>query len=248
MKKIILNLLCLYVSAEIICIKAQDITFMAQDTLLVDTFGSEMIFNISVTNISAQEQTIFIKRTINNLPSDWQSSLCFSLCFAPFVDSIVTSKDFGSSPLSPGENRIVSVHVFPQNNSGTGLIEVEAGTLNNPTILYSARLSAVVNFTSINDLELIPDDFSLSQNYPNPFNPTTKIKYSLSCVGAQCIVPLQLKVFDMLGREVTTLVKGEKPAGNYEAEFNSHNLPSGIYFYRLTSSNFTLTRKMILEK
>lgn len=236
-----------------IFIKAQDITVIPQDTLLVDTLGAEMIFNFNIKNISTQEQIIFIMRTMNDLPSDWQSSLCFSLCFAPFVDSIVTSKDFGSSPLTSGEIREVSVHVFSQNNPGTAHIQLTAGTLNNPNILYKVNLTATVNPTSVTDSNPILNDFVLSQNYPNPFNPSTKIKYTIPLTdspfpGGERGGFSTLKVYDVLGNEITTIVNDYKPAGIYEVEFDGSLLSSGIYLYRFSSSNFIQTRKMVLEK
>jgi hypothetical protein len=86
-------------------------------------------------------------------------------------------------------------------------------------------------------------DFSLSQSYPNPFNPTTNMQYKIS--NRQFVA---LKVYDLLGREVTTLVNEEKPAGEYKVEFNGVDLPSGIYFYQLKAGEFIQTKKMILLK
>ena len=95
------------------------------------------------------------------------------------------------------------------------------------------------------------NEFSLSQNYPNPFNPVTKIKYNIPSVTlrqAQSDIKVTLKVYDILGREVATLVNEEKPAGEYEVEFNGIGLPSGIYFYQLKAGEYSETRKMILIK
>jgi hypothetical protein len=96
-----------------------------------------------------------------------------------------------------------------------------------------------------------PVKFSLEQNYPNPFNPTTKIRYSIPSVianGTKQSQLVTLKVYDVLGNEVRNLVNEEKPAGTYEVEFISGNLPSGLYFYKLITENFVETRKMILLK
>ena len=93
-----------------------------------------------------------------------------------------------------------------------------------------------------NDLDL-PIEFTLSQNYPNPFNPLTIINYQLRINNF-----VSLKVFDVLGNEVSTLVNEEKPAGNYSVNFNASNLSSGIYFCTLSSGKFTETKKMILIK
>jgi hypothetical protein len=87
------------------------------------------------------------------------------------------------------------------------------------------------------------NDFQLAQNYPNPFNPSTKIKYSIPRSSF-----VTLKVFDMLGREVFTLVNEYKPANNYEIEFNASRLPSGIYFYRIQAGSFVETKKLVLLK
>ncbi len=88
----------------------------------------------------------------------------------------------------------------------------------------------------------------LYQNYPNPFNPTTIIKYSIPNTGTSLMKFVQLKVYDILGREDATLVNEEKLPGIYEAEFNTEkfNLPSGIYFYQLRVGNYITTKKMIL--
>ena len=86
-------------------------------------------------------------------------------------------------------------------------------------------------------------NYKLSQNYPNPFNPTTRINYS---INKKLLV--SLKVFDILGREVATLVKEEKPVGNYTVEFDGAKLASGVYFYQIKAGSYIQTRKMILLK
>jgi len=94
-------------------------------------------------------------------------------------------------------------------------------------------------------------EFSVAQNYPNPFNPSTKIKFTISSViasGAKQSQPITLKVYDILGNEVATLVNEEKPAGTYEVEFNATSLPSGVYFYQLKTGSFVETKKMVLLK
>ena len=92
--------------------------------------------------------------------------------------------------------------------------------------------------------KIAPSQFELNQNYPNPFNPQTKITYSLEKKSA-----VSLKVFDILGRLVTTLINNEiKTAGNYEISFNASNYASGVYFYSLYAGGFTFQKKMILVK
>lgn len=89
--------------------------------------------------------------------------------------------------------------------------------------------------------EELSKEFALYQNYPNPFNPTTKIKYQVAEAGVGT-----LKIYDVLGREVETLVNGELFPGDGEVTFDASGLPSGIYFYRLTSGDFSSTKKMLL--
>ena len=84
-------------------------------------------------------------------------------------------------------------------------------------------------------------EYNLLQNFPNPFNPTTRIKFQIVEQGN-----VSLKVYDILGKEVTTLVNEERSAGTYEATFDASELTSGIYFYKLQAGSFVETKKMIL--
>ncbi len=94
----------------------------------------------------------------------------------------------------------------------------------------------------------LPKEFALEQNYPNPFNPTTKIKYALPVDGL-----VKIKVYDMLGREIKTLVNTQQVAGYYTIECDASNnmcrkAASGVYFYQIEATNFTKTIKMMLMK
>jgi len=90
----------------------------------------------------------------------------------------------------------------------------------------------------------IPGTFTLEQNYPNPFNPTTTIRFSVPSVGTGHV--LSLRVYNVLGQEVATLVNEQLKAGSYKVEFNASNLASGVYFYRLQAGSFTETKKLML--
>ena len=91
--------------------------------------------------------------------------------------------------------------------------------------------------------DLVPNVYELGQNYPNPFNPSTTIKFSVPEAGL-----VTLRVFNLLGQEVATLLNSEKTAGVYEATFDASTLSSGIYFYTLDTKNFSSTKKMVLLK
>jgi len=107
-----------------------------------------------------------------------------------------------------------------------------------------------VNAVDVASNSEMVNDFSLSQNYPNPFNPSTIIRFSLPA-GRQEL-PMNsfvtLKVYNLLGQEVATLVNEQKPAGNYEVKFDASNLASGVYVYRLNAGDFTASQKMLLLK
>ncbi|MBM2846229.1 MAG: hypothetical protein HW407_1541, partial [Bacteroidetes bacterium] len=95
--------------------------------------------------------------------------------------------------------------------------------------------------TSVGENKIIPGQFALEQNYPNPFNPSTKIVYRVKSREF-----IELRVFDVLGREVTTLVNEVKSPGEYSVDFEGRGLSSGVYFYRMTTSDFVQTKKLIL--
>jgi len=116
--------------------------------------------------------------------------------------------------------------------------------------IYAQRLNANGTITDVRTSPSIPDKFELYQNYPNPFNPATKVSF---VIGKSSFVTL--KIYDVLGREVSTLVNGNKKAGRYEVEFNGSMLPSGVYFYRLEmdgptsqDKSFTQVKKLIILK
>ncbi len=139
---------------------------------------------------------------------------------------------------------------FASQYTGTGTYQAMSLKLDGTTIrgwsVTSAGGIAMYNETLIgitNNQTGVPSNYLLSQNYPNPFNPTTKINFSLPKSGA-----VSLRVYDVLGNEVATIVSGNLNAGSYTIDWNASQYASGVYFYRLQSGNFTQTKKMILVK
>jgi hypothetical protein len=120
----------------------------------------------------------------------------------------------------------------------SGLVGGQVGTE-----LTVDEIGFIYGSTDVQDNQNPPGDFKLYQNFPNPFNPTTKISWQSPVSSWQT-----LKVYDLLGREVATLVDEFRPAGSYEVEFNASRLSSGIYFYKLQSGSFIETKKMIVLK
>jgi hypothetical protein len=143
---------------------------------------------------------------------------------------------------------------FLSTNSGTSWTAVNNGLTNsNVTALAvsGSNIFAGTNTSGVwrremptavkDDENNVPMLFSLSQNYPNPFNPSTTISFSLLSKSF-----VTLKVFDILGREVATIVSEEMPAGSYSRQWNAAKMSSGIYFYRLQAGAFTETKKLVL--
>ena len=165
-------------------------------------------------------------------------------------------------------------HITPDTISISSIVPgATAGPANDVSVTVNSRLSGNFNLifeimsdgwtywkdtisqvvTGVDDIEQIPLSYNLSQNYPNPFNPSTTINFVISKSSF-----VNLSVYDILGRKVSTLINEEKTAGIYKVEFsakggsasggNAYDLPSGIYFYKIKAGSFTQTKKMILMK
>jgi Secretion system C-terminal sorting domain len=158
--------------------------------------------------------------------------------------------------LGNGFEQVVSVPVDSQFNvpnysntiSKITFVVMNTDQSNKQYYSFQSTGSSSNNTTGIARNNSKPVSFSLSQNYPNPFNPTTTIRYSIPPGETQNFASVQLKVYDVLGRQVATLVNKAQSAGNYKVVFNAANLTSGIYFYSLTAGSFHQTKKFILLK
>ena len=124
---------------------------------------------------------------------------------------------------------------------------VRSKTDNGATSAYSSVgnfiVSSTTNVGQTLNRKTVPASFELEQNYPNPFNPSTTIDYSIPKSGL-----VTIKIYDVLGKEVKTLVNNIKSAGNYSVEFNATKFASGIYYYRMQTNDFIETKKLILIK
>lgn len=152
------------------------------------------------------------------------------------TDNGMTWTDIASWDVCTFANSIVSSLAIGDTNlyAGTALIS--------PIGIFRRPLSQMV--TAVKEkVRATPATFSLSQNFPNPFNPSTVIGYQLP---ANSLVTL--KVYDVLGREVRTLVNEREGAGDHSITFNAADLPSGVYFYRLTAGSFVETKRLVVIK
>ncbi len=148
----------------------------------------------------------------------------------------------GAPYIKSNGNNSYTAFVFMNYPAGyTGYFPNGAGLDTQPAVCYVGGWTFTA--TGVEDEVSAPTGFALSQNFPNPFNPTTSIKFN---VGERANV--SLKVFDMLGREVATLVNEVKESGSYDVNFDAASLASGTYVYKLTAGNFVETKKMVLLK
>ncbi|MDR3666052.1 MAG: FISUMP domain-containing protein [Ignavibacteriaceae bacterium] len=142
--------------------------------------------------------------------------------------------------------KIASIQASGNSNSPRSYSYIDKN-VNSGNYNYRLRIfdvNGTYKYSSIIDLEMeSPAKFSLAQNYPNPWNPTTTIRYQLPINTL-----VTIKIFDVLGKEIITLVNEAKPAGTYEVTLNSKNISSGIYYYQMRSGNFCETKKLILIK
>lgn len=136
-----------------------------------------------------------------------------------------------------------SSNPFTLTAPSAGIYKVNAGYKSPNRRWDSTTVAIVLADIGNNLIESTPQTFELNNNYPNPFNPSTKISYSIPKQSR-----VTLKVYDLIGNEVSTLVSEEMAAGNYEFEFDASKLGSGVYLYKLQAGNFIETKKMILLK
>jgi len=163
----------------------------------------------------------------------------------------VRRDDRYTSPSPPFYMRTISYSFLTKSGSAVEIVASDTLASNSGIIQTDGATWGISGTVGVENEDQMPTQYFLSQNYPNPFNPSTTINFSVP--SSEFVT---LKVFDVLGNEVATLVNEEIPAGSYQVEFNSSQLSSGIYFYQLRVGNpstgsgqgFIETKKMILMK
>lgn len=196
----------------------------------------------------------------NTSPSNLQASGSLNMTYSNIQGGYPGSGNLNSDPLYADSNYVLQLsspcidkgdsstqyNDLPDPNNGSIAKYPSRGGLRNDMGAYGGPLARLLTNQLIGIPNIgseTPVNYSLYQNYPNPFNPNTKITFDLP-KGEYT----SLKVFDILGREVSVLVNEFKQQGRYSINFNASELSSGIYFYSLQSGNFTITKKMILSK
>lgn len=187
-----------------------------------------------VNNLTSSPITIHINITNPSVPSGWDPvGMCtWELCYGAGVYTINES-------CAPGQHDF-DVYFTPNGIPGTASCTV---TMSYQSTTISQDFVVIADPVGIKQISSIVKEFSLNQNYPNPFNPTTKIGFSIPKSNY-----VDLRVYDILGREVKTLLSQQLTVGEYEIDFDAKNLASGMYYYRLQSGDNVSVKKMTLVK
>ena len=218
-----------------------------------------------VVNIPNALTVLDVNVIVDTVIHTWDSDLSFSLIHGGASVSLISGRgssgdnfigthlnDSASIPISSGsapftgnfrpESPLSAMNGIDVN--GTWTLSISDGFGGDQGTL-KAWCIELVYYTLVGGIQTvrIPNYYALNQNYPNPFNPATKITYALPKTGN-----VHLVVYDILGREVATLVNGVKQAGIHTVDFNASNLASGIYFYSIKAGEFTAVKKMVLVK
>ncbi|MGE5353683.1 MAG: T9SS type A sorting domain-containing protein, partial [Acidobacteriota bacterium] len=157
----------------------------------------------------------------------------YQLQYGNFTENNITAKywDDNSNEWVAVNNATVS--------TASNTVTFQQNTLSNLVILTAAKTATAMD----SQTGEVPGNYQLSQNYPNPFNPSTVINYTITKAGF-----VSLKVYNILGKEVATLVSGQMEAGAHSVQFNASNLPSGIYIYTIQAGEFSASKKLMLLK
>ncbi len=213
----------------------------------IDDFNGFPIFPVLTVTFQVNEYSQSLTGYYQFYPVD--NEVVLSVYTYYFKDGLLAGS--GSLDITSGASTYTQFNFDPNSgNSGTPdslwiQFEMVSNSSSN-TGIGSYALIDQLSLGGTSDVEPIsfnPSDFSLKQNYPNPFNPSTTIEFSIPQESF-----VELKVYDILGSEVSTLASEYYPAGNYKTDFNGDDLPSGFYIARMTAGNFIQTRKMLLLK
>jgi hypothetical protein len=203
-------------------------------------FGENFAVHIFDNPVPVELSNFIVASNLNNVEICWTTLT--EMNNAGFeIERKTESYDWTKIIFIPGIGTSTEPHSYTyiDNQLKTGSYSYRLKQIDlNGSFVYSDKVNIEVS---------IPGEFTLEQNYPNPFNPSTNIGFRVADLGF-----VSLKVYDILGNEVATLVNEQKPAGEYKVEFSPESSiqhqASGIYFYKLEAGNFTQTKKMILMK
>ncbi len=212
------------------------------DSVMVDTSGIVSGIDFTLQAFQDSGAAVVHGKVKDNSGNDIDGAIVFAMDSNQQVYAYGVTDAKGNytiSGLVPGTYNITT-DKFEYSGSSTNTVNLDY------TQNYSASASFTLtpeSVTAVNDKPEVIQNYNLAQNYPNPFNPTTTIAFQIPSNSR-----VVLKIYNILGKEVATLVDGMKEAGKYNVTFNGSNLASGVYFYQLNAGNFVSTKKLILMK
>jgi hypothetical protein len=229
-------------------IQAQTFAWNADTTTKYGTPGGEVVIHTYLVNNTASQVDLRVMRIVNQLPSTWSSSFCVGglsgICYAPFIDTIPDPVTLMAS-----EELELAIDFQTDALPASGVITVKIENMANIAENYTEILTVSTGPNGVEDNSReVTGGFQLYQNFPNPFNPSTNISFE---VGLNAKDKTTLRIFNILGQQVRTLVNGNLPSGIYQVAWAGRDdlgnkVPSGIYFYQLRSGSQIKVKKMIL--
>ena len=219
--------------------------FIHENTEIHSSIDSTVRFDGLIYNLSNDVVHITIMRTVNDIPQDWNSSMCIGMsCYSPSTDSITIEISEGDSA-SCG----LSIQI---NGQGEGVIELHLfnidDTSDSTNVDISINATPTISIHEIGPEKDLVKKFALGANYPNPFNPSTSISYAL--INSEMV---NLSIYDMRGRLVRTLFRGNQILGYHTMDWNGTDgqgrpVSAGSYIYTIQVGNEVKTKKMTLLK
>jgi uncharacterized delta-60 repeat protein len=246
-------------------------TYICRRDLHINILNLSPVYDTIYFNIPNALTVTDINVIIDTVFHTWDSDMLFSIRHLGISDSLITNRGgSGDNFIGTVLNDSAALSIAQGNAPFTGSFRPEVPLLRfnglNPNGAWILKIDDVAGGDTgflrswciqivysqgigINEHNNnIPDKFALYQNYPNPFNPATKIKFDIPSSGEMYKHSVKLIVYDIMGREVQTLVNEPFQPGTYEADFDGTNFSSGIYYYKLIAGSFAETKKMVLLK
>jgi len=253
---------CFNISRKVICPKEKFYTFSSYVTS--DILGNDVLFDSKnffvekFTTVSEPEIEVVeivkhphkgyqgrLKVTNGSQLSDIMDMKVKVTAQNNTIDLVVPEM-ISFENVESGSSKLSESYIYWDINEGfDDILELDFDILSEEVLYWSTEIQQFVGVTDVVS-STIPNEYLLEQNYPNPFNPSTTIKYSIPNVETHGHASVQLKVYDILGREIATLVDEKQKPGLYEVEFDASHLTGGVYFYRLETNTFLHTKKMII--
>lgn len=194
-------------------------------------------FNGTIHNVSSGTISIVVVRRVNELPNNWTSSVCLGMiCYNETIDSV-------SVEIGAGDSSACGILAWIS-GAGAGTVQLDIFDLNSDEHLF-LDVNFYAGMVDISKDIIKPNQFLLFPAYPNPFNPVTTIRFNIPVKTQHATT---LKLFDVNGRPIKSLVNRVLQAGQHEIEWSASGIPSGVYFAELVSGNYRQVQKLVLMK